>query len=158
MRARGSRSAAGVTEPDFPREFLTEESGVAEEFTAQPRVATRGQAGAPGALDFSYDLGDGEAAVLAIRPSGALTFHTPIQSASRGPMQPNQVRFIVTVRSADAVTKTRGIASKAIKAVLIKVGKVVADKAVSLALPKLAASFEKSAWNRAGLQEGWHER
>jgi hypothetical protein len=121
-------------------------------------VATRGEAGAPGALDFSYDLADGEAAVLAIRhPSGALTFHTPVQSASRGPMQPNQVRFVVTVRSADSGTKTRGIASKAIKAVLIKVGKVVADKALSLALPKLAAAFERNVWNKAGLQEGWHK-
>ena len=156
--SRSSRSAAGITEPDFPREFLTEESGVAEEFTAQPRVATRGEAGAPGALDFSYDLADGEAAVLAIRhPSGALTFHTPVQSASRGPMRPNQVRFCVTVRSADSVTKTRGIASKAIKVVLIKVGKVVADKALSLALPKLAAAFERNVWNKAGLQEGWHK-
>jgi hypothetical protein len=156
--SRSSRSAAGITEPDFPREFLTEESGVAEEFTAQPRVATRGEAGGPGALDFSYDLADGEAAILAIRhPSGALTFHTPVQSASRGPMQPNQVRFVVTVRSADAATKTRGIASKAIKAILIKVGKVVADKAVSLALPKLAAAFERNVWNKAGFQEGWYK-
>ena len=155
--SRGSGSAAGITEPDFRRDFLTEESTIAEEFTAQPRAATRGEAGAPGALDFSYDLSDGEAAVLAIRhPSGALTFHTPVQSASRGPMRPNQVRFVVTVRSADSATKTRGIATKAIKAVLIKVGKVVADKAVSLALPKLAAVFERNVWTKAGLQEGWH--
>ena len=156
--SRSSRSAAGITETGFPTEFLTEESAVAEEFTAQPRVATRGQAEAPGALDFSYDLVDGEAAILAIRhPSGALTFHTPVQSASRGPSQPNQVRFVITVRSADEATKTRGIASKAIKAIFIKVGKVVADKAVSLALPKLAAAFEKNAWDKAGLQEGWHK-
>jgi hypothetical protein len=154
--SRSSRSAAGIKELDFPGEFLTEESGVAEEFTAQPRVATRGQAGAPGGLDFSYDLADGEAAVLAIRhPSGALTFHSPIQSASRGPMQPHQVRFVVTVRSADAATKTRGIASKAVKAILIKVGRVVVDKAVSLALPKLAATFERNVWTKARLKEGW---
>jgi CHAT domain-containing protein len=127
-------------------------------FQAEPQPATRGQARAQGALDFSYDIEDGDAAILAIRhPSGALTFHTPVQSVSRGPLQNNQVRFVVTVRSADAGTKTRGLASKAIKAVLIKVGKVIADKAVSLALPKLAAAFERNTWNKAGLQEGWHK-
>jgi CHAT domain-containing protein len=155
--ASRTRSAAGVTDTDFPKEFLTEESTVAEKFTAQPRATTRGQGGAPGALDFSYDLADGEAAVLAIRhPSGALTFHSPIQSASRGPMQPNQVRFAVTVRSADRATKTRGIASKAVKAILIKVGKVAGDQMVSLALPRLAGTFEKKAWTKNGLKEGWH--
>ncbi|MBZ5689587.1 MAG: CHAT domain-containing protein [Acidobacteriia bacterium] len=137
--------------------FLSEETGVAAEFTAQPRAATRGQSFTPGALDFSYDLADGEAAILAIRhPSGALTFHLPVESASRGLRQPNQVRFVITVRSTDEATGTRGIVSKAIKATLIKVGRVVADKLVSFALPKLAAAFEKNAWNKARLQEGWH--
>ena len=83
--SRGARPVADATAKDFPREFLTEESEVAEEFLAEPRAATRGQAAAPGALDFSYDLADGEAAILSVRhPSGALTFHVPVQSASRG--------------------------------------------------------------------------
>ena len=154
--SRGSRSAAGVAPPDFPPDFLTEESEVTEQFIAEPRTETRGQLGTPGALDFSYDLGDGEAAILSIRhPSGALTFHVPVQSASRGLRQPNQVRFVVTVRSTDVATGKRGIVSKVIKATLIKVGKVVADKAVSFVLPKLAAAFEKNAWNKDGLEEGW---
>ncbi|MGA3090368.1 MAG: CHAT domain-containing protein [Terriglobales bacterium] len=137
-------------------EFLAEDSEVAEEFAAQPRPARRGQAVAPGALDFSYDLGDGEAAILSIRhPSRALTFHLPVQSASRGLKQPNQVRFVVPVRSTDVATGRRGLASKAIKAVLIKVGKVAADKAVSFALPKRVAALEKTTWNKRGLKEGW---
>jgi CHAT domain len=156
VASRGSRSAAAITESDFPKVFLTEESGVAAGFAAQPKTAMRGQPVTPGALDFSYDLADGEAAILAIRhPSGALTFHLPVESASRGLRQLNQVRFVVTVRSTDEATGTRGIVSKAIKATLIKVSKVAADKVVGFALPKLAAAFEKNAWNKAGLKEGW---
>ena len=129
---------------------------MAEEFIARPTTATRGQAESSGALDFSYDLAADEAAILSIRhPSGALTFHLPVQSTSRGLRQPNQVRFIVTVRSTDEAAGTRGIASKAIKAILIKVGNVVVDKAVSFVLPKLAAAFEKDSWNKHGLKEGW---
>lgn len=157
VASRGLRAAAALTEPDFPKVFLTEQSGVATEFIAQPGAPTRGQAITPGALDFSYDLADGEAAILAIRhPSGALTFHLPVESVSRSLRQPNQVRFVVTVRSTDEATGTRGIVTKAIKATLIKVGKAVADKVVSFALPKLAAGFERNAWSKAGLQEGWH--
>ena len=61
----------------------------------------------PGALDFSYDVGPDEAAIVSIRhPSGALTFHLPVQSTSRGGRHPNQVRFVVTVRSTDVETGT----------------------------------------------------
>ena len=156
--SRGSRSAASNVMSEFPDKFLTNESEVAEEFAAQPQptATTRGQVAAPGALDFSYDLQAGEAAILALRhASGALTFHLPAQSTSRGARQPNQVRFVVTVRSTDVATGTRGLGSKAVKAILIKVGKAAADKVVSLVLPKLAATFEKSTWDKAGLREGW---
>jgi hypothetical protein len=143
-RSRGSRSAEAAVTPDFPAKFLTEDSAVAEEFTALPKPATRGQAESSGALDYAYDLAADEAAILSIRhPSGALTFHLPVQSTSRGLRQPNQVRFIVTVRSTDEASGTRGIADKAIKAILIKVGKVVVDKAVSFVLPKLAAPLRR---------------
>ena len=154
--SRGSRSVAAATTSAFPTEFLTEESEVAEEFAAQPSTAIRGQSATPGALDFSCDLDAGETAILAIRhSSGALTFHLPTQSTSRGARQPNQVRFVVTVRSRDVATGKRGLGSKVIKAVLIKVGKAPADKAVSFLLPKLATSFERSAWSNARLKEGW---
>jgi hypothetical protein len=152
--SRGSRSTAAVPAGDF--KFLTEESKVAEEFFAEPKAATRGQSATSGALDFSYDLADGEAAILAVRhPSGALTFHVPVPSASRGLRQANQVRFVVPVRSTDGATATRGIATKIIKATLIKVGQAVADKVVSFALPKLVAAFERATWNKKGLKEGW---
>jgi hypothetical protein len=154
--SRGSLLGAAAATPGLPPNFLTEESEVAEEFIARPNTALRGQSEASGALDFSYDVAADEAAILSIRhPSGALTFHLPVQSTSRGLRQPNQVRFIVTVRSIDETAGTRGMTSKAIKAILIKVGRTVVDKAVSFALPKLAAAFEKDFWNKHGLKEGW---
>jgi hypothetical protein len=150
-RLRGSRAAAS-----FPPEFLTEESEVAGEFVAQPKPATRGRPGAPGALDFSYDLGPDETAIVSIRhPSGALTFHLPVESTRRGARQPHQLRFVITVRSTDVATGTRGVAAEAIKVMVIKVGKAGADKAVSLLLPKLVSAFEKSTWSKRGLEEGW---
>jgi hypothetical protein len=154
--SRGARSADAVPPSDFPRSFLTEDSEVAQEFTAQPKAATRGQAAPAGPLDFSCDLAPDEAAILAIRhPSGALTFHLPVQSSSRGLRQPNQVRFVVNVRSADVDSGTRGIVTKAVKAVVIKVGKALGDKVTSFLLPKLVAAFEKDSWSKHGLQEGW---
>jgi hypothetical protein len=153
---QGPRRRSVSTVPSFPVEYLTSETEVVEEFVAEPSAAVRRGVTPPGALDFSYDLADGEAAVLAIRhPSGALTFHLPVESTRRGPAQPSRVRFSVTIHSTDAETGRRGLVSKAVKAILIKVGKVVADKAVSFILPKLAAAFEKKVWSRRGLQEGW---
>jgi hypothetical protein len=152
-RDGGRRSAAPKS--SFPLEYLTSESQVAEEFTAQPKAGRRGVM-PTGALDFSYDLAEGEAAILAIRhPSGALTFHLPVESTRRGGDQPGEVRFAVAIHSMDIETGRRGIASQAVKAIMIKVGKVVADKVVSLVLPKLAAAFEKSSWDKRGLAEGW---
>jgi hypothetical protein len=157
------RSADAAPPSDFPRDFLTNDSEVVEEFTAQPqpKAATRGQAdpaGPVGPLDFSCDLAPNEAAILAIRhPSGTLTFHLPVpaQSTSRGLRQPNQARFVVNVRSADVDTGTRGVVTKAVKAIVIKVGGAIADKVTSLFLPGLVAAFEKDSWSKKGLREGW---
>src|SRR5687767_1833536 len=77
--------AAAIDLPGLPAEFLTAESRVAEEAILEPAPATRGREPAPPAIDLSYDLEPQQTAVLAIRhPSGALTFHPPIQSISRG--------------------------------------------------------------------------
>ena len=154
VRGRGRRSVAAVS--TFPPEFLTDESFVAEEFVAQPSEAARRGVAPPSALDFSYDLAEDEAAIVAIRyPSGALTFHLPVETARRGAGKTGKVRFVVAIRSTEAETGRRGITSQAIKAVLIKVGKVVVDKAISFVLPKLASALEKDLWNKKGLREGW---
>src|SRR5262245_56574631 len=97
---RASRTrGAGTVIPSVPPEFLTCAKDT-EEFVAQPRPASRGAApAAPGALDVSYDLPPGEAAILAVRhPSGALTFHAPRVETSRSRGGPSQVPFIVPVR------------------------------------------------------------
>jgi len=153
---RGSTRRSATAAPVFPDFFLTSESVVAREFVAEPTAAARRSMAPTGPLDFTYQLAEGEFAILAVRhPSGALTFHLPVESLRRGAGQPAEFRFSVLVNSVDVETGRRGIVSKAIKAVLIKVGKAATDTLVSLALPVLASAFEKAAWNHHGLQEGW---
>jgi hypothetical protein len=155
MRATRGAGRAAASFAGLPSEYLAE--GVtAEEFVARP-AARRGVAPV-GALDFSYELASGEAAVLAIRhASGALTFHPPVESASRGAKQAASARFAVDVRSVDVGTGRRGAVSQAIKGILIKIGKAAGDKAASWLLPKLAAVFEKAAWEKSWLTEGWFQ-
>jgi CHAT domain-containing protein len=157
QRASASRGAGAVV-AGVPAEFLTCAKDT-EEFVAQSRPAARGAAAAPGALDVSYDLPPGEAAVLAVRhPSGALTFHAPRIATSRTRGGPTEVRFIVPVRldvSGTEPTATRGVVSKAVKAVLVKFGGAAVDAAAGFVLSKLAEKFETSQWKKRGLKEGW---
>ena len=150
--SRGNVRGVGVDLPGLPSEFLTDESRIGEEVVLEPAQATRGRDAVAGGVDLSYDLEPGRTAVLAIRhPSGALTFHLPTQSTSRGMREPSQVRFQLSVRQ----TATRGLIGKAIKAIVIEVAKVAADKGVSILLPRLAQALEKAAWKKRGLKEGW---
>src|SRR5215213_3013807 len=116
-RAVASAAAPGL--PGLPPEFLTDESHVADEAVLEPAAApaTRGVDAPAGALDVSYDLEPGQTAVLAIRhPSGALTFHLPIEATARGLRGPSHVRFLVPVRQ----PATRGLGGKAVKAIVVK--------------------------------------
>src|SRR6266851_3632395 len=125
---RGAR-AAGSAPPGLPPEFLTEDSRVAEEVVLDAAPATRGQPTASGTIDLSCDVEPGEAAILAIRhPSGALTFHLPVQSTSRGLRGPSQARFQIAIRR----STTRGLATQALKAIVVKVGRLAGGKLVSL--------------------------
>src|SRR5437016_2538826 len=100
--SRGGALRSTAAASSFPAAFLTSESEVAEEFSAQPSAAVRRGAAPASALDFSYDLAEGEAAVLAIRhPSGALTFHLPVESIRRGVRKSATARFSVPVHSID---------------------------------------------------------
>ncbi len=154
-----ARTRAGAAElPGLPPEFLTPVSKVEDEVTVEPKPTTRGGEADPGALDLSCDLAPGEAALLAVRhPSGALTFHRPTESARLTRDGRGQARFIVQVPAAGSQATTRGFVSQAVKAIVVKVAKVAADKAVSLVLPKLARTFETVTWNKKGLTEGWHK-
>src|SRR5947208_5740772 len=148
---RGAR-AVGGTAPGLPPGFLTEDSRVAEEVVLEATPATRGQPSSGGMLDLTCDVEPGEAAILAIRhASNALTFHLPVQSTSRGRRSPSQARFQIAIRQG---TK-RGLASQAIKAIVVKVARLAGDKLVTLVLPKLVEAFEKNSWKKRGLEEGW---
>ena len=152
--SRAAAAQAATDLPSLPPEFLTDESRVAEEVVFEPAPATRGgdAAGSAG-LDISYDVEPGQTAVLALRyPSGALTFHRPVQSTTRGARGPSQVRFQVSIRRQST---TRGLIANAIKAIVIKVAKVAADTVVSFLLPRLVEAVEREVWRKKGLKEGW---
>jgi len=142
--------------PTLPPEFLTTESRIAEEVVLEPAMAARGRsrdaASTSDTLDLSYDLQPGQTAILAIRhPSGALTFHKPVHTRSRGVRGPSQVRFHVALRR----TATRGLIDRALKAIVIKVAEIGADRLTALFLPKLVEAFERSTWKKRGLKEGF---
>jgi hypothetical protein len=118
----------------------------------EPTAPIRGAQRAPGGLDISYDLTPGKTAILTVRhPSGALTFHVPVESVTRGASGPSQARFQVGLRR----TATRGLIGKAVKAIVIEVVKAGADRTVSVLLPRLADAFERRVWKKRGLKEGW---
>ena len=151
-RAGGAAHAAASDLPGLPASFLAAGSVVAEEAVLEPAPAARGSVAPSGGLDLSCDIEPGHHAVLAIRhASGALTFSRPIESASRGLRGASHLRFQVPLRQ----TSTRGLAATAVKAIVIKVAKVAADKTVSLLLPRLAEAVEREVWKAHRLREGW---
>ena len=154
---RGDRGAAQAL-PGLPGMFVPPGADVSDEVTVEPAAPTRGAApGVAGALDISTDVQPDQVAVLAIRhPSGALTFHLPVESRTRGTRGgPAEVRFQVAVRATPAGPATRGIVARVVKAVVVKVAKIAADKVASLVVPKAVAAIERGIWNRKGLEQGW---
>lgn len=156
-RTAAVRGAARTTDqdlPSLPAEFLTDDSRVVEEVVVEPAARVRSRDAAPAApvLDLSCEVEPGRAAVLAIRhPSGALTFHLPVQAVARSTRSLSVVRFQVTVRA----PATRGPIGSAVKVAVISVAKLAGDHAASLLMPQLAAGVEKAVWKRRGLVEGW---
>ena len=144
-----SRGAPGAdtnlkTLPDY---FLTPQSRVSDELVLEPAARTRGQDATAETIDLACDVEPGQVAVLAIRhPSGALTFHVPVQSTSRGLRGPSLARFQVAVRRR---VQTRGVIAQAVKAIVIKAAQLGGDKLVSLVLPKLVETLEKRQIGRA---------
>ena len=135
--------------------FVPPGADVSDQITLEPAAPTRGAAVA-GPLDISTDLRPNQAAVLAIRhPSGALTFHLPVPSTTRGTRGSAEVRFRVALRPTPAAPTTRGLVSKVVKAVVVKVAKIALDRVASLAVPKLVAAIERSIWNKKNLEHGW---
>src|SRR5262245_44587471 len=151
--ARGRGADAGDDLPGLPREFLTANSSVADEAVLEQAPATRGRDTGQEPLDLAYDVEPGQSAVLAIRhPSGALTFHPPQQTTVRGAQRGTHLRFRVAIRPQPA---TRGLVGSAIKVIVVKVGRLAADKLASLVLPKAVEALERAIWKVRGLREGW---
>ena len=162
--------AAGATAGnDIPAEFLQSDGVRVEEVyeaVATPPAAGAQRRAAPPDLVVEVDLAPGEASILAIRhPSGAITFHPStegtVRSTRRGPSRAasttSAALFRVPVRRADGVSGRRGLVSKALKVIVVKVAKAAVDKVVSAALPVLVARWEKRTWTNKGLREGWFQ-
>jgi hypothetical protein len=166
---KGRRGAAvdAASGSDIPPEFL-QADGISKETyeaVAPPAAAGAQRRAAPPDLEIEVGLAPGEASILAIRhPSGALTFHPSTERVARltrrdtsraSSTTTSTALFRVPVRRLEAETGRRGIFTKALKVIVLKVAKAAVDKAVSVALPILAARWEKSTWAKKGLSEGW---
>lgn len=159
---RGGAMEGGGNE--VPPEFLQSPSVRVEEvYEAAMPEETGARRAAPPDLVLDVDVAPGEAAILAIRhPSGALTFHPSSERRTRSVRRGSsnegagtaQFRLPVRRMTADDSGR-RGVVSQALKVVVVKVTKTAVDKAVSVALPKLAALWEKRTWTKRGLSEGW---
>lgn len=169
-RRRGA-AAAAAPESDIPPQFLSSAAvRVDEVYEAVPSPDAAMRRAAPPDLVVETDLEAGEASVLAVRhPSGALTFHASTERVARTTRRGAAAKaaatsatavFRVPVRRAGAAIVAeggvrRGIVTKAIKVVVLKVAKAAVDKVVSLALPVLAEQWETRTWKKKGLAEGW---
>jgi len=162
--AAGARRGRAAGPPDVPAVFLqSPDVTVSEVLVATPTAAAARRA-APPDLALEVDLAPGEASLLVVRhASGALTFHRSSERAVRGRRGAGAAagrrvaQFRVPIRQLDGDSGRRGIVSSAIKAAVLKVAKSAIDKAVSVALPKLAAVWEKRVWTKRGLAEGWFQ-
>src|SRR5262245_60930859 len=154
---RGRRTA--VDRPAIPDAFLQSSAvRVDQVFEAQP-PADGARRAAPPDLVIDVDLNPGEESLLAIRhPSGALTFHPSTERVTRPRRRGTAgatARFRVPIRRVAQTEGRRGMVSKAVRVVVLKVARVAVDKAIGIALPKLAAAWEKRIWSERGLEEGW---
>lgn len=151
-KGKARRGASPVH--DLPKEFLAAGAEVEEVNDAEllPHAARRG---APPPLDVEADLGAGEGAVLVVRhPSGALTFHAPIERAQRGGKGRGvQVaRFRVEVGNGSPAR--RGLLTKALKLILLKVKEAVLDKLTTAVVKFAGRTLEEKVFRDKGLSEG----
>jgi len=155
LTRRGRRRASDqpVADELIPGEFL-KPAGLeivdARELTLDARRSTM----AASTLELTARPEKDTHYVLAIRhESGALTFHAPsdVGAGRRGKATAeNEVRFRVEIRDAPSGGGRRGLASRIIKTVLLKVVGKVADKALSW----FAQRWERRTWKKKGLSEG----
>jgi len=152
--------------PAIPAEFLqSKDVWIDEELEAEPKAGRRGAAATP-ELPLEVDVKPGEASVVAIRhASGALTFHQSIErSAPRGAAGRRRAaaggvdRYRIQVRQvSSSATGRRGLLTKAITVVVLKVTKAAIDKVTGVAMAFLASQVESRVWSHRGLREGWFQ-
>ncbi len=119
--SRGRLRADAAALPGLPADFLTASSRVADEAIVEPVSGTLALDARSETIDLSCDVRPRHTAILALRmPSGALTFHRPLQTTTRSAAGPSTARFHVTVRT----SATRGLVGQALKAIIIEVLKV----------------------------------
>jgi hypothetical protein len=157
-RRRGRETA--IDPPAMPPQFLQSSAvSVEDVFAAEPRPSSR--RGAVPELALEVDLARGEASLVGVRHvSGALTFHESVERVARSGRRgtgAGVAQFRIPIRQAVSTEGRRGVASKAVKVVVMKVGKTAVDKAVSVALPELAALVEKRIWTKSKIEEGWFQ-
>ena len=160
--AAGRRRGAGDAEPAIPAEFLQSDAVTVEEvLEAEPVGGRRAAAAAPTELPLEVDVKPGEVSLIAIRhPSGALTFHASSEARTRSVRRRAGAarvdRYRIPIRNARAAaTGRRGLISKAIKVVVLKIAKAAIDKAAGAAMRFLAGKVESAAFAKRGVSEGW---
>jgi CHAT domain-containing protein len=154
--SRGAAEAGGDGLAGLRDDFLAEGAEVEEEVILQPRPTVRGAAAAAGPIELTAKVGPGETAVLAIRRlSGALTFHPPTETVRGTRGGPAELRFTVPPGAATSESTSRGLADKAVKAILVKVQQAAVDRIAEIAFPALAQALETTTWKRKSLKEGW---
>jgi hypothetical protein len=132
---------------------------VEKTYTVSLGPADRGKEAAGAALPLiaiDAQTAEGEAALVVLRhASGAITFHTADNLASRRGGAAAVYQFRIPLRRAHTAEGRRGLVAEIVKAAVLKVAQPLVDKAVSLVLPKLAAYWEQESWKKRGLAEGW---
>ncbi|MBI5446836.1 MAG: CHAT domain-containing protein [Deltaproteobacteria bacterium] len=149
---RGRRAAASASPDLFARQLAsTGRVEVVEEGDAQS-APRRGVA--PSSLvGMSVEAPAGQRYVMMARhPSGAITFHLPVETERRGDGRgPSVLLFHVPAASAAAAAGRRGLLGGVVRWILLKVADVVAHTA----LPVLAAAVESALWKKRRLTQGW---
>ncbi|MBL8002300.1 MAG: CHAT domain-containing protein [Flavobacteriales bacterium] len=146
---RGRRNA---TFPELPEDFLS--SGVTIGDVKQVQLKQGARRGpVPRALDLEVDELAGGGVVLAVRhPSGALTFHAPLERTVRGRKRGSSVRFRVNLP--EQVEARRGPLASALKLIVLKVARKVLEELTPKLVRLAGRKLEEHTFRSKGLAEG----
>lgn len=156
--ATSRRSGGEDHKPDMVEELMLAEGfDLLEEGEIRSGPKRRGaDAAAVSHLQLGAEVQAGELTLLVVRQeSGAISFRRPASYGSNG--SAHRAIFDVPLADGDPESGRRGIVSKVVKVVLVKLGKAVAGKLVKHAgewlVPILASALEKKLWEKRTL--GW---